>query len=94
MSTPRPRSRFALRRTSPQNWIIVRAGIPEFAVRPLAHITVTDDDVAEVVWAAPLPLPVTYASPQDALESLEAWEFADHSSTKPKPIPHFPPPRA
>ncbi len=84
--------RFALRRTGEQTWMIVHAHAPEFAVRPLAHITVDDDDVAEVTWTAPLPLPVIYALPEDALESLEAWERGREGATKPVPIPHFPPP--
>ena len=71
--------------------MIVDAQAPEFAVRPLAHITVDDDDVAEVTWTAPLPLPVRYATPEDALESLEAWERGGEGATKPIPIPHFPP---
>jgi len=83
--------RFALRRTAEQTWIIVHARAPEVDLRPLAHITVDDDDVAEVIWTAPLPLPVIYATPQDALESLEAWERGRGGSTKPIPIPHFPP---
>ena len=83
--------RFALRRTVDETWMIVHARIPEFAVRPLAHITVDDDDVAEVVWTGPLPLPVRYATPQDALESLEEWERGRPGATKPVPIPHFPP---
>ena len=82
---------FALRRTGEQTWMIVHARAPEFDVRPLARITVDDDDVAEVFWTAPLPLPVIYATPQDALESLEAWERGRGGSTKPIPIPHFPP---
>ena len=83
--------RFALRRTAEQTWIIVHARAPEVDLRPLAHITVDDDDVAEVIWTVPLPLPVIYATPQDALESLEAWERGRGGSTKPIPIPHFPP---
>ena len=83
--------RFALRRTAEQTWIIVHARAPEVDLRPLAHITVDDDDVTEVIWTAPLPLPVIYATPQDALESLEAWERGRGGSTKPIPIPHFPP---
>ena len=83
--------RFALRRTVYESWVIVHAHIPEFAVRPLAHITVDDDDIAEVVWTGPLPLPVSYASPQDALESLEEWERSRPGADKPVPIPHFPP---
>ena len=83
--------RFALRRTAEQTWMIVHARAPESDVRPLARITVDDDDVAEVIWTAPLPLPVSYATPQDALESLEAWERGRGGSTKPIPIPHFPP---
>jgi hypothetical protein len=83
--------RFALRRTVDKNWIIVHAHVPEFAVRPLAHITIDDDDVAEVIWTAPLPLPVMFATPQDALQSLEEWERGREGATKPIPIPHFPP---
>lgn len=86
-----PSRRFALRRTVDRDWVIVHAGAPEFAVRPLAHITVGDDDVAEVIWTAPLPLPVSYATPQDALESLETWERRNSVATKPVPIPHFAP---
>jgi hypothetical protein len=83
--------RFALRRTVDKSWIIVHAHVPEFAVRPLAHITIDDDDVAEVIWTAPLPLPVLFATPQDALQSLEEWERGREGATKPIPIPHFPP---
>ena len=83
--------RFTLRHTVEDTWVIVHARAPEFAVRPLAHITVGDDDVAEVIWTGPLPLPVSYATPQDALESLEAWERGREGATKPIPIPHFPP---
>lgn len=86
------RRRFALRRTVDRTWMIVHAGAPEFAVRPLAHITIDDDDVAEVVWTAPLPLPVVYATPEDALETLESWERRGEGAAKPVPIPHFPPP--
>lgn len=89
----RAADKFALQRTTQQSWLIVHARAPEFAVRPVAHITVDEDDVAEVIWAVPLPLPVSYATPQDALESLEAWERGHHGSTKPVPIPHFPPRR-
>ncbi len=94
-STPKStrRRRFALRRTVDRDWMIVHAGAPEFAVRPLAHITIDDDDVAEVVWTAPLPLPVVFASPQDALETLESWERTGGGAAKPIPIAHFPPPR-
>jgi hypothetical protein len=83
--------RFALRRTVDKGWIIVHAQVPEFAVRPLAHITIDDDDVAEVIWTAPLPLPVMFATPQDALQSLEDWERGREGATKPIPIPHFAP---
>ena len=83
--------RFALRRTVEKTWMIVHAQAPEFAVRPLAHIVLDDDDVAEVIWTAPLPLPVSFATPEDALESLEAWERGREGATKPVPIPHFPP---
>jgi len=83
--------RFVLRRTVHDSWVIVHARVPEFAVRPLAHITVDDDDIAEVVWTGPLPLPVSYVTPQAALESLEEWERGRPSPTKPVPIPHFPP---
>jgi hypothetical protein len=83
--------RFALRRTVYESWVIVHARVPEFAVRPLAHITIDDDDIAEVVWTGPVPLPVTYATPEDALESLEDWERARPGADKPVPIPHFPP---
>lgn len=94
LQTHPARRRFTLRRTIDRTWMIVHAGAPEFAVRPLAHITVDDDDVAEVIWTAPLPLPVLYASPEDALETLETWEKAEHGAGKPVPIPHFPPPSA
>jgi hypothetical protein len=84
-------SRFTLRHTVEDTWVIVHARAPEFAVRPLAHITVGDDDVAEVIWTGPLPLPVSFATPQDALDSLEAWERGGPGPDKPVPIPHFPP---
>jgi hypothetical protein len=83
--------RFTLRRTVHGSWVIVHARIPEFAVRPLAHITIDADDVAEVVWTGPVPLPVSYATPEDALESLEEWERGRPGAAKPVPIPHFPP---
>ena len=86
-----PSRRFTLRRTVDESWIIVHAHAPEFAVRPLAHIRLDDDDVAEVIWTAPLPLPVLFATPQDALQSLEEWERGREGATKPIPIPHFPP---
>ncbi|WP_314506808.1 hypothetical protein [uncultured Microbacterium sp.] len=91
-SSGRP-ARFALRRTMDQNWVIVDADAPELAVRPLAHIRVDEDDMAEVTWTAPLPLPVIFATPQDAVESLERWERPREGPTKPIPIPAFPPPR-
>jgi hypothetical protein len=89
----RSSARFALRRTLDDNWIIVHANAPESAVQPLAHIRLDDDDVAEVIWTAPLPLPVMFATPQDALESLESWDGGRRGATKPIPIPHFPPQR-
>jgi hypothetical protein len=85
--------RFALRPTIDGDWIIVHAGAPEFAVRPLAHISIDDDDLAEVVWTGPLPLPVMYATVEDALHTLESWERGDDGASKPVPIPHYPPPR-
>lgn len=86
-------NRFALQRIDDSRWVIRDAGMPAYAARPIAHITMFEDDDVEVVWTAPLPLPVVFATPQDAVESLETWSRGRRGPTKPIPIPHFPPPR-
>jgi hypothetical protein len=93
MTETRPVRRFALHRVDESRWVIRDAHLPDFAARPVAHITMFEDDDVEVVWAAPLPLPVVFATPQDAVESLETWARGRRGATKPIPIPHFPPPR-
>ena len=84
--------RFALHRIDEVTWEIRDSRLPVYAARPVAHITISDDDQVEVIWAAPLPLPVTYATLEDALGSLEDWAHRQPGVTKPIPIPHFPPP--
>ncbi|MET0781765.1 MAG: hypothetical protein ABWY26_13345 [Microbacterium sp.] len=83
--------RYALQRVDGTRWVIRDANLPGYAARAVAHITVTEDDQVEVIWAAPLPLPVTFATLEDALESLEDWIHRQRGATKPIPIPHFPP---
>ena len=92
MTYPSFTQRFALHRVDEDTWVIRDAHIPDYAARPVAHITVTDDDQVEVIWSAPLPLPVTFATLADALDSLEDWTRRQRGATKPTPIPHFPPP--
>ena len=84
--------RFGLQRVDATSWVIRDAHQPEYAARAVAHITVTEDDQVEVIWAAPLPLPVTFATIEDAVDSLEDWTHRQRGATKPIPIPHFPPP--
>lgn len=84
--------RFALHRIAESRWVIRDAHMTDVA-RPVAHITLVEEDDFEVVWASPLPLPAVYASPEDAVSSLETWSRGRRGSTKPIPIPHFPPPR-
>jgi hypothetical protein len=84
--------RFALHRIDQVTWEIRDSRLPAYASLPVAHISVGDDDQVEVFWSAPLPLPVAYATLQDALDSLEDWAHSQRGATKPIPIPHFPPP--
>ena len=85
--------RFAVHRIDHRTWVIRDSQLPGSAARPVAHMTLTDDDQVEVSWGAPLPLPVSYATVQDAVDSLEDWVHGQQQgSTKPIPIPHFPPP--
>jgi hypothetical protein len=93
MKDTTPDRRFALHRIDDSRWVIRDARLPEFAARPIAHITMFEDDDVEVIWSSPLPLPVVFATPEDAVSSLEQWSRGRTGSTKPIPIPHFPPPR-
>lgn len=82
--------RFALQRIDDHTWVITGAPARGSDTRAIAKITLTEDDDVEVRWAGDLPLPITYVSARDALESLEAWA-GPRRATKPIPIPHFPP---
>ena len=84
-------TRFALERVDDRSWIIrdTRPG----RSRPVGRMLVSEDDDVEIVWAPSVPLPVVFATPEDALESLENWARGGRGATKPIPIPHFPPPR-
>ncbi|SFR92415.1 hypothetical protein SAMN04487846_0646 [Microbacterium sp. cf046] len=84
--------RFAVHQIDAYRWEIRDSQRPAYASRTVAHLTVTDDDQVEVVWGAPLPLPVTFATVEDAVDSLEEWAHRQRGATKPIPIPHFPPP--
>lgn len=84
--------RFVLHPIDDVTWEIRDARMPDFAARTVAHVAMGDNDEVEVIWSAPLPLPTTYATPNDALDSLEYWSESEPGSTKPVSIPAFPPP--
>jgi hypothetical protein len=84
--------RFALQRVGQSLWLITDIRDPTYAAHPVGHAAVTDDDRVEVTWDAPVPLPVLFATLNDVLDSLETWANRPRGSTKPIPIPHFPPP--
>jgi hypothetical protein len=84
--------RFALHRVDERTWMIEHIDGAAHATDPVGHVTVTEDDQVEVRWDMPVPLPVLYATLEDALESLEDWAGRPRGATKPIPIPHFPPP--
>ena len=92
MMRPAVTARFALHRVDAVTWEIRDARLPTYAARTIAHIAIADNDEVEVIWSAPLPLPTTYATPSDALHSLEHWSDSAPGSTKPVFIPAFPPP--
>jgi hypothetical protein len=85
--------RFALERVDDRTWVIRDTHSQIFSAQPIGRMLVSDDDDVEVVWASSVPLPVVFATPEDALESLENWALGRRGATKPIPIPHFPPPR-
>lgn len=84
--------RFALQRVDERVWMIEHIDGAAHATDPVGHATITEDDQVEVRWDMPVPLPVLYATLEDALESLEEWAGRPPGATKPIPIPHFPPP--
>lgn len=84
--------RFVLIRLDDGGWVIQDRRPPHDGVRVAARIAITEEDEVHVVWLSPTPLPVRYARPEDVLVSLEMWQLRPHGSTKPIPIPHFPPP--
>jgi hypothetical protein len=86
-------TRFALERVDDYSWIIRDTRSRTYMAQPIGRILVSEDDDVEVLWASSVPLPVVFATPEDALESLENWARGRRGSTKPIPIPHFPPPR-
>lgn len=92
MSGTATSGRFGLHRIDELTWEIREVRLPTYAARPVAHVTVSEDDEVEVIWSAPLPLPTTFATPSDALDSLEFWSGSSPGSTKPILIPHYPPP--
>lgn len=85
--------RFTLQRIDERTWMIEHLDSAARETDPVGHITVTEDDQVEVRWDMPVPLPVLYATLEDALDSLEDWAGRPRGATKPIPIPHFPPPR-
>ena len=85
--------RFALQRLDERTWTIELIDSAASEADPVGHVLLTEDDHIEVTWDMPIPLPVLYATLEDALESLEDWAARPRGATKPIPIPHYPPPR-
>ena len=83
--------RFALERVDPSTWVIRDAHATDATAPPIAHLTLNEFEQVEVTWGVPLPLPVTFANLQDAVDSLDEWAQRKRGATKPIPIPHFPP---
>jgi hypothetical protein len=86
-------TRFALERVDDRSWNIRDTRASTRTGQPIGRVRVSDDDDVEVIWAPTVPLPVVFATAEDALESLENWARGRRGATKPIPIPHFPPPR-
>jgi len=84
--------RFALERADPSTWVIRDRHATDGAATPIARLTLNEYEQVEVTWGVPLPLPVTFANLQDAVDSLDEWSHRKRGATKPIPIPHFPPP--
>ena len=85
--------RFALQRIDERTWVIELLDSAASETDPVGHVALTEDDHIEVTWDMPIPLPLIYATLEDALESLEDWAARPRGATKPIPIPHYPPPR-
>ena len=84
--------RYALAQTGRRSWTIHDLTLLALTIHPVAELRVTENDDVEVEWMTPTPLPVRYATLQDALDDLILWERRGRGATKPIPIPHHPPP--
>ncbi|HYJ48460.1 MAG TPA: hypothetical protein VEX12_00970 [Microbacterium sp.] len=84
--------RFVLQRLGGRNWVIRDHGRRRDTSDVIAQIALTDDDDFEVAWLDHIPLPGRYSTPEDAVADLQVWKDRQRGSTKPVPIPHFPPP--
>ena len=84
--------RFALEQVDPSTGVIRDRHATDAAAPPIARLTLNEYEQVDVAWGVPLPLPVTFANLQDAVDSLDEWAHRKRGATKPIPIPHFPPP--
>jgi hypothetical protein len=84
---------FELRPVGERGWIILESARTGHSAKTVAHLTRNVDDTVDVAWDSALPLPISYARPEDALEHVETWAADRGGPTKPIPIPHISPPR-
>jgi hypothetical protein len=83
--------RFTLHRIDDRGWVI-RDTDGTTRGDAVAELTLTDEDLINVRWCRPVPLPVIFAAAEDVVESLQMWAKGRTGPTKPIPIPHLPPP--
>ena len=83
---------FDLQRVDESTWIIRDAGISASDARSVvACVTETPFDEVDVLWLRPLGLPTHYRSAQAVVSDLTRHGRRSSGTTRPVPIPHFPP---
>lgn len=81
-----------LTRVDADHWVIQDHSFPPTDARHVVACVREDDGVCvEVGWVQPIPLPLRYLTPADAVDDLIRWRAASEPGTKPVPIPHYPP---
>ncbi|MDY0908855.1 hypothetical protein [Microbacterium sp. CFBP9034] len=81
-----------LRRVADHEWIVYDGAYPLDDSRSVvACLTDTEDDLVDVVWLQPTPLPTVYLCAADVLEDVARHRGRARNHGRPDEIPHFPP---
>lgn len=78
-------------RVNEQDWLIENQRFPADDARHLVAFVHEEQRTFEVIWVQGFPLPSRYATARKILDDVTEWMMPSHRSTRPIPIPHFPP---